>query len=275
MEEVDMVYEYTEALLARDGHVATLTLNRPEKLNAFTPKMEDDIREALSEIRNDRDIRCVVITGAGRAFSSGADVNAWDARIREGDSAKRSVVDGWHSSEARHSMPLGIYELPQPVIGAVKGAAVGMGMDMALSCDMRIVGESAKFGMLYIRRGLVPDEGGAWFLPRMVGPAKAQELILTGNFVDGREAERIGLANRCVPDDQLQDATYELAHRIASGPPVAIEFAKRAIRDSEGLPLRRHFESIGYFMSVVNQTEDVGEGMRAFVERRDPVFKGI
>lgn len=267
-----MSYQYTDATLDRQGGIATITLNRPEKLNAFTPKMEDDIRAALDEVRDDDSVRCVVITGAGRAFSSGADVNAWDARIREG--VEPSVVESLRTNEARHGMPLRIYEMNKPVIAAVKGPAVGMGMDMALAADMRIVGESARFGMLYIRRGLVPDEGGAWFLPRIVGQAKAYELILTGDWVYGPEAVEIGLANRCVPDDKLMDATYELAGKIAAGPPIAIEFAKRAIRDGASISLRAHFDAIGYYMSVLNKTEDVAEGMRAFVERRDPVFRG-
>jgi enoyl-CoA hydratase/carnithine racemase len=267
-----MDYEYSEALLTQADGVATITLNRPETLNAFSPRMEDDIRAALAEIREDRSVRVVVITGAGRAFSSGADVKAWDARIREG--GEPTVVERWQQNEARHAMPLGIYELGKPVIAAVNGAAVGMGMDMALACDMRIVSETARFAMLYIKRGLVPDEGGAWFLPRLVGPAKACELILTGDFVDGREAERIGLANRCVPNDQLMAVTQELAAKIAAGPPVAIEFVKRAIREGMSLSLRSHFDAIGYYMGIVNQTEDVAEGMRAFVESRAPRFSG-
>ncbi len=268
-----MAYQYSEALLGREGAIATITLNRPEKLNAFSPRMEDDIRAAIDEVRQDDSVRVVVVTGAGRAFSAGADVNAWDARIREGGS-EASVIDRWHQNEARHAMPLGLYELPKPVIGAINGAAVGMGMDLALACDMRIAGESAKFGMLYIKRGLVPDEGGAWFLPRIVGTAKAYELIMTGDFVLGREAAEIGMANKCVPDAELMPAAMELAGKIASGPPVAMQFAKRAIRDGESLSLRRHFESIGYFMSVLNDTEDVAEGMRAFVEKRNPAFEG-
>jgi enoyl-CoA hydratase/carnithine racemase len=252
--------------------VATLTLNRPEKLNAFGPKMEDDIRAAIEEVHSDASVRVVILTGAGRAFSAGADVQAWDARIQEG--VEPSVVDRWHQNEARHAMPLGLYELPKPVIAAVNGAAVGMGMDIALACDMRIAAESARFAMLYIKRGLVPDEGGAWFLPRIVGYARACELIFTGDFVNGPDAERIGLASRCVPDDQLMSAARELAEKIAAGPPIALEMAKRALRESDGLSLRRHFDAIGYYMSVLNDTEDVAEGMRAFVERRAPVFSG-
>ena len=267
-----MTYQYTEATLDRNSGIATITLNRPEKLNAFSPTMEDDIRAALDEARDDDSVRCVVITGAGRAFSSGADVNAWDARIREG--VEPTVVDSLRQNEARHGMPLRIYELAKPVIAAVKGPAVGMGMDLALAADMRIVGESAKFGMLYIHRGLVPDEGGAWFLPRLVGGPKAYELIMTGDFVLGPEAVEIGLANKCVPDEKLISTTMELAGKIASGPPLAIEFAKRAIRDGQAISLRAHFDAIGYYMSVLNKTEDVAEGMRAFVERRQPQFKG-
>jgi 2-(1,2-epoxy-1,2-dihydrophenyl)acetyl-CoA isomerase len=267
-----MGYEYTHALLAKDGAIATLTLNRPERLNAFTPTMEDDVRAALDEVRSDDRVRVLVVTGAGRGFSSGADVNAWDARLQSG--VEQTVVDRWQTNEARHAMPLGLHELNKPVIAAVNGAAIGMGMDMALACDMRIAAESARFAMLYIKRGLVPDEGGAWFLPRLVGMAKAYELILTGDFVNGPEAERIGLVNRCVPDAELQSATRELAEKIASGPPIALQMAKRAIREGLSLPLRGHFDAIGYYMSVLNNTDDVKEGMRAFVERRAPVFAG-
>ncbi len=268
-----MGHEYSDALLTRDGAIATLMLNKPEKLNAFGPTMEDDIRAAIEELKHDSSVRVVILTGAGRAFSSGADVKAWDDRIQSGGEPP-SVVDSWHQNEARHAMPLGLYELPKPVIAAVNGPAVGMGMDIALACDMRIAAESARFGMLYIKRGLVPDEGGAWFLPRLVGMAKAYELIFTGDWVYGPEAAAIGLANRCVPDDQLMAATRELAEKIASGPPVAMEFAKRAIREAGRLSLREHFDAIGYYMSVLNNTDDVAEGMRAFVERRAPVFSG-
>ncbi len=263
---------YTEALLSREGAVATITLHRPERLNAFTPTMEDDLRAVIAEVRADAAVRAVVLTGAGRAFCSGADVNAWDARLREGGAP--SVVDRWRQNEQRHAMPLGLHELDKPVIAAVNGAAVGMGMDIALACDLRLCAESARFAMLYIKRGLVPDEGGAWFLPRLVGLAKAYELIFTGDFVPGPEAERIGLVNRCVPDAELAGAAHELAERIAAGPPIALAMAKRAIRDGLGLPLRGHFDAIGYYMSVLNNTEDVAEGMRAFVERRAPAFRG-
>jgi enoyl-CoA hydratase/carnithine racemase len=268
-----MSHEFSHALLATNGAIATLTLNRPERLNAFTPAMEDDVRAAIAEVRDNDALRVLVITGAGRGFSSGADVNAWDARLREGGPPP-SVVDRWQQNEERHAIPLGLNELNKPVIAAVNGPAIGMGMDLALACDMRIAAESARFAMLYIKRGLVPDEGGAWFLPRLVGMAKAYELILTGDFVQGPEAERIGLVNRCVPDDQLQQAANELAEKIAAGPPIALHMAKRAIREGLGLSLRAHFDAIGYYMSVLNNTEDVAEGMRAFVERRAPAFTG-
>ncbi|MCK9487439.1 MAG: enoyl-CoA hydratase-related protein [Dehalococcoidia bacterium] len=267
-----MSWDYTEALLTVEERIATLTLNRPEKLNAFTPKMEDDIRAAIKEINSREDIGVVVVTGAGRGFSSGADVVAWDAGLESGEQQESDAITSWRRNEARHSMPLGLHELRQPVIAAVNGAAVGMGMDFALGADMRVAGESAKFGMFYIKRGMVPDEGGAWFLPRLVGAAKAFEIILTGELFDGREAERIGLVNYCVPDAELMDKTMELAEKIAAGPPMAVELAKRAIRESANVDLRNHFDAIGYYMSLIGRTGDVAEGMRAFMERREPNF---
>ncbi|MHB8576606.1 MAG: enoyl-CoA hydratase/isomerase family protein [Dehalococcoidia bacterium] len=267
-----MTHQYSDALLSKADGIATITLNRPQKLNAFTQQMEDDVRAAIADVRNDPEMRVVVLTGSGRAFCAGADVNAWDQRIREG--GQPSVVDRWRQNEARHAMSLGLHELNKPVIAAVNGAAVGMGMDVALACDMRIAAESARMGMLYIKRGLVPDEGGAWFLPRLVGLAKAYELIFTGDMIAGPEAERIGLVNRCVPDAELAATTRELAEKIAGGPPIALEFAKRAVREGLGLPLRSHLDAIGYYMRVLDDTEDVAEGMRAFVERRAPAFTG-
>lgn len=151
-----MAHDYTHALLAKDGAIATLTLNRPERLNAFTPTMEDDVRAAIAEVRADDGIRVLIVNGAGRGFSSGADVNAWDERLRSG--VEPTVVDRWQTNEARHAMPLGLHELNKPVIAAVNGAAIGMGMDMALACDMRIAAESSRFAMLYIKRAWCPTK---------------------------------------------------------------------------------------------------------------------
>ncbi len=271
-ESMVMTYEYTHAVLTREGHIGTLTLNRPEKLNAFTSAMSLDIIQAFKEVNEDRDIRVVVLTGAGRAFSAGADVAAWDAELQSG--VVRTAADRWRLAEGTHALPQIIYGCRVPVIAKVRGASIGMGMDVALAADMRICSENAKFAMFYIKRGLIPDVAGAWLLPRLISPAKAAEIMYTGDFISGREAEQLGFVNRCVADDQLDAATDELAKKIGNGPPIATEMLKKALLDSGQLTMKQHLDQIAYFMSVINETEDLKEGMRSWVEKRDPVFQG-
>jgi len=267
-----MGHEYTHAVLTREGHVGTLTLNRPEKLNAFTGAMSTDIIEAIKEVNEDREYRVLVLTGAGRAFSAGADVAAWDAELQSG--VKRTAVDQWFMAEQTHGLPQVIRACRVPVIAKVRGAAVGMGMDVALAADMRICSEDAKFAMFYIKRGLIPDVGGAWFLPRLISWAKAAEIMYTGDFISGREAEQYGFVNYCVSAEDLDAKTDELAQKIGNGPPVATEMIKASMLESDQLTLKQHLEQIAYFMSVINDSDDLKEGMRAWVERREPAFTG-
>ena len=248
--------------------IATITLNRPERLNAFTLEMLDLWVEALCDARQNDAVQVVVVTGAGRAFCSGGDVGGMAER------GEMNALEHKRSLELVHRIPLALAEIDKPVIAAMNGAAVGAGLDMALMCDLRFAAAGARFSEGYVKVGLIPGDGGTYFLPRLVGTAKALELLWTGDFVDAVEAERTGLVNRVVEADQLMPTVYEFAGRLASGPTVAIRTIKRAVYQGWQMDLRTHLDLISSHMGFIRQTEDHREGSRAFVEKRTPEFKG-
>jgi enoyl-CoA hydratase/carnithine racemase len=185
-----------------------------------------------------------------------------------------TALDHKQSLEVVHRIPLALEELDKPVIAALNGPAVGAGLDMALMCDLRFAAEGTRFSEGYVKVGLIPGDGGTYFLPRLVGTAKALELLWTGDFVDAQEAYRIGLVNRVVPPDQLMPVVYEFAARLANGPAAAIRTTKRAVYQGARMDLRTHLDLISSHMGFIRQTEDHKEGSRAFVEKRAPEFKG-
>jgi enoyl-CoA hydratase/carnithine racemase len=250
-----------------DG-VATILLNRPEQKNAFTLQMVDEWADALRTAGDDHEVRSVVVTGAGDAFCAGVDM-AQLSKVDPTPLARRRML-----THNIHRVALALEDLDKPVIAAVQGAAVGAGMDMALMCDIRLVGVSARFSEGYIRVGLIPGDGGCLWLPRLIGVARALELLLTGDFIEGEEAERIGIANHCYPDDELLPRTYDLAGRLAAAPPVAVEFIKRATYQSLHMDVRTHLGMMASHMAVVQSTDDSAEAMSAFREKRGPRFSG-
>jgi enoyl-CoA hydratase/carnithine racemase len=257
-----------ELLYAVADGIATLTLNRPDKLNAFTQAMLDRWVWALGEAQRDPEVRVVVLTGAGRAFCAGGDVG----RMGEGrPTAMEHKARLWDNV---HRIPKALEAVDKPVIAMVNGPAVGAGMGMALMCDLRIASTAARFSTGYVNVGLVPGDGDAYFLPRLVGTARALELLWTGAFVDAVEAERIGLVNRVVPPDRLLDETRALARRLAEGPQVAIRLTKRLVYQSLRLDLRTHLDLVSSHMAIVRETEDHREGVQAFREKRPPRFQG-
>jgi enoyl-CoA hydratase/carnithine racemase len=252
-----------------DG-IATLTLNRPERLNALGDTLREDLHDALLRCSQDPEVRVVVITGAGRGFCSGGDVKSMSER----DQAARTPAPAERFAPMRDRIVLAMRDCPKPVIAAVNGAAAGAGMNLALACDMRVASSAAKFSQAFVKRGLHPDWGGTYFLPRVVGVAKACELIFTGDTIDAAQALELGIVNAVVSADALMPETYKLARRIADGPPIAIALAKRAIFHNQEVDLRAALEFETFAQNVTRETEDAKEGVRAFVEKRAPVFRG-
>ena len=254
-------------LQSADG-IATIVLNRPERKNAFTLAMISEWARMLEAIRTDNAVRVVVLRGNGGAFCSGID-------LAELEGAEIDAF-AWKSllTEKIHRIAFALEDLDKPVIASVAGPAIGAGMDMALMCDMRIAGRSARFSEGYVRVGLVPGDGGCFWLPRLVGPAKALELLLTGDVIDATEAHRLGIVNTVVDDDALETETIAFAKRLADGPPIAIRMIKRAVYQSMRTDMRTALDLISSHMGVVTQTEDSREAFRAFREKRRPEFNG-
>ncbi|RPJ00129.1 MAG: enoyl-CoA hydratase [Deltaproteobacteria bacterium] len=256
-------------LLEREEKVATLTLNRPDKLNAFGGNMRQEILEALEVASQDKEIRAIVITGAGKAFCAGGDVNEFVAET--------SQIMPKNATSERPTMSkivALINQVEKPVIASVNGVAAGGGCNLALACDIRIASDRARFSEVFTKRGVHPDWGGIYFLPRLVGYAKAAELIFTGDIISAQEAFRIGLVNRVVPHDELSLATRELAQKIVRNAPLPIALAKRGLQNFYKMDLSQALDYEAYTIGICVNTEDRKEGFRSFLEKREPRFVG-
>ena len=256
-----------------DAHVATITLNRPDKLNAATFDLGEQLIEAFRVADADDDVRVVVLTGAGKGFCAGDDVEAaWgDPRMAE-TMAQLGGVRPPMTPEA--SAVLGT---TKPTIAAVNGVAVGIGMDLAVMCDLRVASERAKFGLLYVKMGLMADVASYWRLPQLVGYERAAELLFTGEMIDAQEALRIGLVSRVVPGDELLPTALELAGRIASNPPLAVRHLKEGLRRGVGrtyADLSDLATFVGTGLARLFESADHKEAAAAFLEKRAPVFTG-
>jgi 2-(1,2-epoxy-1,2-dihydrophenyl)acetyl-CoA isomerase len=251
-------------LAAVDEGVLTLTLNRPEKLNALSPELMDELADALRRASDDG-VRCVVLTGSGRAFSAGGDVYA---NAGAPDRDLRRILHDHYAPVIRE-----MRNLEKPVIASVNGVAAGAGMSLALAADFRIATQSAYFFQAFVRIGLIPDAGSTFFLPRLVGTARALELAMLGDRVSADEALRLGLVNRVAPDAELTTATRELAQRLARGPR-ALGLIKRAINLSLTSDLATQLTNEEDLQGLAAASEDFQEGATAFVEKREPRFQG-
>ena len=261
---------YEQITTDRDGDVLRITLNRPDRLNALTHVMSDELIDAFSSARDDDGVRAVLLTGAGRGFCAGQDLTEFGDAYRDGG---RPDIER-HLEETYHRLIPVIVELPKPVVCAVNGVAAGAGASLAIACDVRIASEAARFSQAFVKIGLVPDSGGTWLLPRVVGYAKALELSISGDMVDAATALQIGLVSRVVPADALAKEAADYAARLAALPTVAIGEAKALLRDALssdlGTALRREAEA----QARMGKTEDHIEGVTAFSEKREPRFRG-
>ncbi|HLJ63376.1 MAG TPA: enoyl-CoA hydratase-related protein [Stellaceae bacterium] len=258
-----------ELKFEKSGKIATITLNRPDKMNAFTWTMLDDWAQALQECQKDEAVHVILITGAGKAFCSGGDIGTMGARTERTPLMRKAELQ-----DHVHRVPLTLATMDKPVIAAINGAATGAGMDLALMCDLRYAAQSARLGETYVRVGLVPGAGGCWFLPRLVGTAKALELFWTGELIEAEEALRLGLVNKVVPDAELMAHSMKVAERISDGPPLSVRFIKRALYQGQALDLKAHLDQISSHYAVVTASADHREAVAAFLEKRKPSFTG-
>jgi enoyl-CoA hydratase/carnithine racemase len=261
--------ELQDLIYTKEGSIATITLNRPERLNAFTAAMTQGLMQAVEDANKDDEIRVIIITGAGRGFCSGLDLAAQAAGQGAGASnqARRPRISGSHLSTLMLS-------IDKPIIACVNGPAIGWGFELALLCDIRIASDRAVLGDMHVKRGLVPDNGGHWLLPRLIGWAKACEIMFLGERMDAKEAERIGLVNKVVPDEELAQTTKEWATKIANNAPLAVQMSKKQMRLGLSSDYESNLEFSVFAQGMLFQTEDFREGVRSFTEKREPVFKG-
>jgi len=249
--------------------ITTITLNRPEKLNAFAGTMREELIAALRAAEADATCRVVVITGAGRAFCAGGDVEYMSGLQKNGDvAAFQKLLD------AGREVVTSIAAMPKPVIASVNGVAAGAGCNLALACDYRIASDAAKFSESFVKIGMHPDWGGTWFLPRLIGRSRAMELLMTGRMVESAEALAIGLVDRVVASTELATETEKLAQAFASGPPLPIADIKRALSLSATNDLAAQVELETQHQLRAFASTDAAEGMAAFFERRAPAFRG-
>jgi enoyl-CoA hydratase/carnithine racemase len=261
-----------DILFVKDGHVATITLNRPTKRNAYSEAMVHEILEVLAEARDDDEIRAVIITGAGKGFCAGGDISRdfqYPARYR--GHRLESMLE---MRENMHALVRFLDRFDKPVIAAINGAAVAGGLTLALACDFRIAAESAKLGDTSLKFGLIPDEGGAYLFPRFMGFDRAMKMSLLSEVYTARHALELGLVTEVVADEELMTRTRELAERLAAGPPIAIRITKRMMYKQRSMQLDNALEDAAMATLVTNYTDDVKEGTAAFHEKRAPLFKG-
>lgn len=246
-----------------------ITLNRPDKLNAFAGTMREELLAALQNADRNENCRAVVLTGAGRAFSAGGDVEFMAGLQKNSDTDTfRGLLD------RGREIVMTIGSIAKPVIASINGVAAGAGCNLALACDYRIASDRARLGETFVRIGLHPDWGGTWLLPRLVGPSRAMELLMTGRMVEAAEALAIGMVDRVVAHEQLQAETEALVNALAAGPPIAIRGIKRALEASRGNELDEQLELEAQHQLAAFRSEDAREGMMAFFEKRPPRFEG-
>ena len=267
---VEIVDTSPEVLYAVDGHVATITLNRPDRMNTISGPMLNQLTELLLKAEADREVRVVILTGAGRAFCAGLNL----AEATRGSTGITAGASATTTLDLKFTPPTVLFNMEKPVICALNGSSAGYGMDTALGCDIRIMAQGAKMAAAFTKRGILPESGGTWFLPRLLGWAKAAELIFTGRTLTADQCLQMGLVNEVVPDAEVQTRAREIAAEIAANAPLAVQASKRLMRMGLNETFNDHVHHVFLQLLPLLRTEDAGEGMRAFMEKRPAEFKG-
>jgi enoyl-CoA hydratase/carnithine racemase len=267
-----MSADNAEVLYAVESHVATITLNRPERMNTISRVMLETVSRLLLKARDDADVRVVVLTGTGRAFCAGLDLRREEGSeklgVLDADAPVRTTID------LRNAPPTVLHEMDKPTICVLNGSAAGYGFDMAMGCDIRLMSDKAKLSAAFTKRGIVPESGGTWLLPRMLGWAKAAELIFTGRTLSATESLDLGLVSALHSAEDLPDAASSLAAEMVNSAPLAVQAAKRMMRMGLNEPFTEHIHHVYLQLLPLMRTEDQKEGMAAFMEKREAVYKG-
>lgn len=261
----------SELLVEREGHVATLILNRPERLNAITGEMLGDLSEALVACDRDPEVRAIVLTGAGRGFCAGLDLKD---QQQGGGLVGGNIGQATQRFDLRDAPPVVLHNVDTPTICALNGGAAGYGLDLALGCDIRLMAETAKLSAAFTKRGVLPESGGTWLLPRIVGWSRAAEILLTGRTLDAKQCLEAGLASRVVATELLRKEAQALGEEIAANAPLAVQATKRMMRIAQDESFDTHVHHVFLQLLPLFRTGDFKEGVAAFLEKRKPDFEG-
>ncbi len=263
-----------EVLYELSDHIATITLNRPERMNTISRRMLGELTAHLVTADEDPDVRVVILTGTGRAFCAGLDLSEVTRPVEPGKEGISNSTNGATNLDLRNTPPTVMFNMGKPTICALNGSAAGYGMDTALGCDIRIMAQGAKMAAAFTKRGIVPESGGTWFLPRLIGWSKAAELIFTGRTLSADECVEWGLASRVVPSNELAAVAREMAMQIAANAPLAVQASKRMMRMGLNETFNDHVHHVFLQLLPLMRSEDAREGMLSFMEKREPVFNG-
>ncbi len=265
---------YETITVEREDRVVRLTLNRPDKLNAINAQMESELSQVIPELDRDDEIGAVVVTGAGRAFCAGGDVSQLPGNVSKQDQGSPNVDDIRRGFRGAQSVVLGLQRMQKPVIGMMNGVAAGAGFDMACACDIRIGTPKSRFMSAFVRVGLFPGWGGLWLYAKVLGVPKAAELLFTGDFLEAEEAHRLGMLNKLVAEEELEEVTMEMARKIADGPPISLRLSKLMLYKCLEMDLETAMQMSAALETITLTSEDHREGVAAFREKRKAAYEG-